>query len=128
MEHINAPTAAAANLPFSLAVRAGDTLHVSGNLGNVPGKWELVPGGIEAESRQTMESIGAVLKLAGLGYDDIVKCTVYLADLKEWPAFNKVYVEYFKPGRFPARTAIGVKELIMGARVEVECTAYAGKK
>ena len=125
MDFLNAN--AMTNMPFSQAVRVGDTLYVSGHLGNVPGKFELVPGGIAAESRQTMEALGATLKLAGARFDDVVKCVVYLADLKEWGAFNAVYTEYFKPGRFPARTAVGVKELVMGARVEVECWAYLGK-
>jgi reactive intermediate/imine deaminase len=125
MEFLNSE--AIANMPFSQAVRAGDTLYLSGHLGNVPGKFALVPGGIAAESRQTMEAIGATLKLAGAGFDDIVKCVVYLADLEEWGAFNKVYTEYFQAGRFPARTAVGVKALVMGARVEVECWAFIGK-
>ncbi|HJW41541.1 MAG TPA: RidA family protein [Rhizomicrobium sp.] len=115
--------AGAANLPFSQAVRAGGTLYLSGCIGNAAGKMELVPGGIEAESRQMMENIGAVLKQAGSGFDRIVKCTVYLADMAEWGAFNKVYVTYFKAGRFPARTAIGAHQLILGARVEMECVA-----
>jgi reactive intermediate/imine deaminase len=127
MEHFNAETTKVANMPFSQAVRAGDTLYLSGHVGNLPGKFELVPGGIVAESRQTMEGIGETLKLAGAEFDDIVKCVVYLADLGEWGAFNTVYTEYFQPGRFPARTAVGVKELIMGARVEVECWAWLGK-
>jgi reactive intermediate/imine deaminase len=125
MEFINSDTAS--NLPFSPAVRVGDVLFVSGHVGNVPGKWELVPGGIEAEARQTMNAIGDTLKLAGLAFDDVAKCVVYLADLKEWGAFNKVYTEYFKPGHFPARTAVEVKGLVMGARVEVECWANARK-
>ncbi len=128
MEFITSESAQAANLPFSLAVRVGDVLYLSGAVGNVDGKFELVPGGIEAESKKTMESIGNVLRLAGASYDDIFKCVVYLADMSEWGAFNKVYTPYFKPGRFPARTAIAARELIMGARVEVECWAYGGKK
>ena len=83
----------------------------------------LVPGGIEAESRQMMANIAAVLKEAGSGFERLVKCTVYLADMAEWGAFNKVYVPYFEPGRFPARTAIGAHQLILGARIEMECVA-----
>ncbi|MEJ0044018.1 MAG: RidA family protein [Rhizomicrobium sp.] len=124
IEFVNAASQAA-NLPFSQAVRAGGTVYLSGCIGNLPGKMALVPGGIEAESRQTMENIGAVLKEAGLGYENIVKCVVYLADMAEWGAFNAVYVPYFKAGRFPARTAIGAHQLILGARVEMECVAAA---
>jgi enamine deaminase RidA (YjgF/YER057c/UK114 family) len=87
---------------------------------------ELAPGGIEAESRQMMENIAAVLREAGLGFEHVLKCVVYLADMAEWGAFNKVYVPYFKPGRLPARTAIGAHQLIPNARVEMECVATAG--
>lgn len=127
MEFFSSEETKAAHLPFSQAVRVGDVLFVSGHLGNVPGKWELVPGGIEAEARQTMKAIGDTLRLAGLSFDDVAKCVVYLADLKEWGAFNNVYAEYFKSGRFPARTAVEVKGLVMGARVEVECWANAAR-
>ena len=126
-EVINSAAFQAANLPFSQAVRVGETVYLSGCIGNVAGRMELAPGGIEAESRAMMENIGAVLKDAGLGFEHIVKCTVYLADMAEWGAFNKVYVPYFKPGRFPARTAIGAHQLILNARVEMECVAHAGR-
>lgn len=122
-EFINSDAAKAANLPFSQAVRSGNTLYLSGAIGNLAGKMELVPGGIEAESRQMMENIAAVLKEAGWSFDRVVKCVVYLADMAEWGSFNKVYVPYFKQGRFPARTAIGAHQLILGARVEMECWA-----
>jgi reactive intermediate/imine deaminase len=125
-EFINSDAAKAANLPFSQAVRVGDMLFLSGAIGNIAGKMELVPGGIEAESRQMMANIAAVLKEAGLGFDHVVKAVVYLADMAEWSAFNKVYVPHFQPGRYPARTAIGAHQLILGARVEMECWAAAG--
>jgi reactive intermediate/imine deaminase len=126
IDFINSDAHHAANLPFSQAVRSGNMLFLSGCIGNVAGKMALVPGGIEAESRQMMENIGAVLKEAGSDFAQIVKCVVYLADMAEWPAFNKVYVPYFAAGRFPARTAIGVHRLILGARVEMECWAESG--
>lgn len=122
-DYINSAASRAAGLPFSQAVRGGGLIFLSGCIGNVAGKMELVPGGIEAESRQMMENIGAVLKEAGSGWDRMVKCVVYLADMAEWGAFNGVYVPYFKDGRFPARTAVGVSQLILGARVEMECWA-----
>ena len=124
-EFINSEAAKAANLPFSQAVRAGNTLYLSGAIGNIDGKMELAPGGIEAESRQMMANIAATLKQAGLGFEHVVKAVVYLADMAEWGAFNKVYVPYFQPGRYPARTAIGAHQLILGARVEMECWADA---
>jgi 2-iminobutanoate/2-iminopropanoate deaminase len=125
LEFVNPAGAAAANLPFSQAVRAGGVLYLSGAIGNVPRKMELVPGGIAAESRQMMENIAAVLKAAGSGFDRVAKCVVYLADMAEWGTFNGVYVPYFAAGRFPARTAIGAHQLILGARVEMECWADA---
>lgn len=128
MQFINSPAAKAAKLPFSQAVRVGDVLYLSGCLGNVPGKMELVPGGMEAEARQTMENVGAVLKENGLTFDDIFKCTVMLADMSKWADFNKVYLSYFKPDRLPARSAFGANGLALGAQVELECTAYIGRK
>ena len=116
-----------ANLPFSDAVKVGDFFYLSGALGNVPGKMEIVPGGIEAETRQTMQNIARTLEQNGLSFDNIFKCTVFLADMSQWPMFNKVYLEYFKPDRLPARSAFGVTALALGALVELECVAYAGK-
>jgi 2-iminobutanoate/2-iminopropanoate deaminase len=124
----NSPAAAAAKYPFSQAVRVGDILYVSGNIGNLDGTTQLAPGGIEAESRQTMENIGAILKANDLSFDDVFKCTVMITDMAKWGSFNTVYVTYFKPGRLPARSAIGANGLAFGAQVELECWAYAGKK
>ena len=117
-----------ASLPFSDAVRIGDVMYFSGALGNVPGKMELVPGGIEAETRQMFDNIARALEQCDLSFGDVFKCQVFLADMKEWPAFNKIYVEYFKPERLPARSALGVNGLALGARVEMEIAAFAGAK
>ncbi|MGL4541183.1 MAG: RidA family protein [Polymorphobacter sp.] len=114
-------------LPFSESVQAGDTLYLAGQIGAVPGQRAVVPGGIEAESKQAMDNIGAVLARRGLGYGDLVKCTVMLADMADWPAFNGVYAGYFKAGGFPARSAFGSNGLAYGAKVEVECIAYNPK-
>lgn len=122
------PEAKAAGLPFSLAVRVGDVLYLSGALGNVPGKMELVPGGLEAETRQTMANIAAVLKAHGLAFDDVFKCTVMLADMNDWAAFNRMYLSYFKPDRLPARSAFSAASLALGARIELECWAWAGER
>ena len=123
-EFLRAPRAAELALPFSEAVRAGDFLFLSGQLGNVPGKLELVPGGIGPEATQTMENIKAILERHGSSLEAVVKCTVFLADIAEWPAFNAVYRTYFSE-RFPARSALAASGLALGARVEVECIAYA---
>ena len=128
VDFYTSPDAAPAKLPFSQAVRVGDVLYLSGALGNAPGTREVVPGGIEAETRRTMENIAAVLGAHGLTFDDVFKCTVMLADMAEWEAFNKIYVTYFKPDRLPARSAFGTNGLARNARVELECLAYAGKK
>ena len=108
-------------LPFSEAVRAGDLLFLSGKLGT-DASGQVVPGGIAAETRQTMENIKAALERYGSSFDRVVKATVMLADMAEWAEMNSVYVTYFK-GRLPARSAMGVNGLARGARVEIECIA-----
>jgi 2-iminobutanoate/2-iminopropanoate deaminase len=123
VEHIGKPMLGEQRLPFSSAVRVGDLMFLSGQLGiGTEGK---LPAGMEAQAKQTMENIGAVLKEQGLGFDDLVKCTVMLDDMADWPAFNKVYVTYFSDGKFPARSAFGADGLALGALVELECIAYA---
>jgi reactive intermediate/imine deaminase len=109
-------------LPFSDAVRVGNTLYLSGQVGVVPGKMKLVGGGIAAESRQALENIRTVLEANGYALGDVVKCTVMLADMSEWGDFNEVYKTVFKPP-YPARSAFGASGLALGAAVEVECIA-----
>lgn len=126
VEYIGEPSINGQRLPFSDAVRVGDMLYLSGQLGNKPDG--TLPAGIEAQARQTMGNIGAVLKRSNLGFGDVVKCTVMLDNMADWPAFNKVYVTYFPDGKFPARSAFGADGLALGALLEVECWAYAGKR
>ena len=128
MELINSPQAKALGWPFSQAARVGDVLYLSGVLGNVPGQKHLVPGGIEAETRQTMENIGAVLRENGLGFADVFKCTVMLADMSKWEDINKVYVTYFDADKMPSRSAFCGNGLALGAQVELECWAYIGRR
>ena len=126
VEHYGSPTLNGQRLPFSRAVRVGDILYLSGAIGRgADGK---PPEGIEAQTRATMDDIGETLKLAGLGYKDLFHCTVFLSDMKNWADFNKVYVTYFPDGPLPARSAVGVNGLALGALMEIECQAYAGKK
>ncbi|HEY6641606.1 RidA family protein [Povalibacter sp.] len=120
-EFLNTPESLARNLPFSEAVRAGDFMFLAGQIGDKDGK--VVPGGIAAEARQTLQHIKDVLERNGSSLGDVVKCTVFLADIAEWPAFNTVYREFFKQP-FPARSAFAASGLAMNARVEVECIAY----
>jgi 2-iminobutanoate/2-iminopropanoate deaminase len=126
IQHYGEPTLNGQPLPFSEAVRVGDILYLSGQLGRgADGK---LPDGIEAQTRQTLENIGATLKLAGLGYEDVFHCTAMLSDMKLWPDFNKVYMSFFPAGKRPARSAFGTSGLALGALVELECQAYAGTK
>jgi len=111
--------------PFSDAVQVGNILYLSGQIGSTPDGKGLVPGGMEAETRQVMENIGAALKAHGRSFDDVFKCTAMLADMRQWGDFNKIYVTYFKPDRLPARSALGANGLALGAAVEVECWATA---
>ena len=113
-------------LPFSEAVSVGGMLYLSGEIGlDAAGK--LVPGGIKAETKQVMDNIGANLARHGSSFDQVVQCTVALADIAEWPAFNEVYRGYFKQ-HFPSRMAFATTALALGARVEVQCNAAATPK
>jgi 2-iminobutanoate/2-iminopropanoate deaminase len=109
-------------LPFSDAVRVGDMLYLSGKIGNIPGTPQLAEGGIAGETRQALENIKAALEKYGSSMDEVVKCTVFLADIAEWGAMNEVYKTYF-PVNPPARSALGASGLALGARVEIECLA-----
>ncbi|MUG92638.1 RidA family protein [Scytonema sp. UIC 10036] len=111
------------NLPFPEAVRVGNMLYLSGVIGNIPGAKELVPGGVAAETKQTMENIKRVLERYGSSLNQVVKVTVILADIKEWNAVNEVYITYFSKDRLPARTAFEASKLILDAHVEMECIA-----
>ena len=111
--------------PFSPAVRVGSMLYLAGQLGN-DGPGTLVKGGIEAETRQAMRNIADVLAKTGSSMDRVVKCTAFLADMKEWPAMNEVYRTFF-PGNKPARSAFGATGLALNARVEIECIAVVGR-
>lgn len=112
-------------LPFSAAVRVGNVLYLSGQMGTIEGKLELVEGGIEAETRQTLANMKAILERHGSSLDRVVKCTVMMADMSEWPAMNAIYVEHF-PHHLPARSAFGASALALGGRVEIECIATVG--
>jgi 2-iminobutanoate/2-iminopropanoate deaminase len=116
-----------ATLPFSEAVRDGDLLFVSGQIGNRPGTLELAPGGMRAEAAQALENVRAIVERHGSKMSQVVKCTVFLADMKEWGDFNDVYRKAF-PGKLPARSALGANGLALGARVEVECIAHVSEE
>jgi len=122
VEFLNSGKILPKDLPFSEAVRVGNLLFLSGQIGNTPGSLKLVSGGIRPEAKQVMENISTTLNANGYTIDDLVKCTVILADISEWSAFNEVYRTFFTK-HFPARTAIGASGLALAARVEVECIA-----
>ena len=112
--------------PFTPAVRVGNLLFLSGQIGTTAdAAGGLVTGGIEAETRQTMENIKDVLTRSGSSLDQVVKCTVMLADMSEWARMNTVYTTFF-PNHKPARSAFGATALALGARVEIECIAVIG--
>lgn len=112
------------DLPFSDAVRVGDMVFFSGKIGNLPGSRELAPGGIAGQTRQTLDNLKAAADRAGVSMDRMIKCTVFLADMADWPAMNEVYTTYFT--NKPARSALGASGLALGALVEIECIGVAG--
>ena len=119
VEYLDPP--GAEGRPFTEAVRVGNMLYLSGKIGSVPGQG-LVEGGIQPETRQVMENIKDALERYGSSMNQVVKCTVFLADIAEWSAMNEVYVTFF-PEHRPARSALGSSGLAIGARVEIECMA-----
>jgi len=124
--YLTSPETRALHRPFSDATEVGGVLYLSGQIGAAPGEDHVVAGGLAAETRQVMDNIGAVLKRRGLTYDSVFKCTVMIADMNQWGAFNSVYVTYFKPDRLPARSAFGANGLAKGRRWELECWANTG--
>lgn len=110
---------------YSQAVRAGDTLYLSGQIPLHPGTMELIEGDIRAQTHQVFANLAAVAAAAGGGLNDVVKLTVYLADIRDFPIINEVMSEYFsKP--YPARAALGVAALPKGAGVEIEAIMHLG--
>ena len=122
VEYLPAPSVGDRAAPFSSAVRVGDTLYMSGAIGIAPDG--TLPATFEGQATQTMDNIGAVLTRAGLGWGDVVKCTVMLDNMADWPKFNAIYVPYFPAGKLPARSAFGADGLALGAMLEVECLAH----
>src|SRR5437870_10861796 len=114
-------------LPFSSAVRVGDLLFLSGQIGNVPGTRRLADGGIAGQTRQVLENIKAVLAFAGSSLDRAVKCTVFLADIQDFAAMNAVYATYF-PKDPPARSTVAASGLAGGARVDPSGNTWRDRK
>lgn len=125
VEHLRSEAVLAPELPFSDGVRVGDLVMLSGQIGIRPGTLELVPGGIEPETRQTFENVRLILERHGLHLGDIVRVQIMLADMADWPRFNAIYREFFSEP-WPARSAFGANGLALGARVEIE--VFAAKR
>ena len=119
---IATPLAPAAIGPYSQAVEAGNTLYVSGQLPINPATGQFAEGGVKELTAQSLTNMKAILEAAGMSFDNVVKTTVFLADMADFAEMNVVYAEYFQ-APFPARSAVAVKTLPKGARVEIECIA-----
>ena len=122
IEYYQSEEMASLGLPFSDAVRVDNMLYLFGVIGMIPGKLELVEGGLQAQTRQIMENISRVLKANGSSLDKAIKFTVFIDDIDRWSEFNEVYIEYF-PNQKPARSPLGADGLALNALVEVECIA-----
>lgn len=119
---IKTPLAPAAIGPYSQAVMVGDTLYCSGQIAIDPKTGHLKALGIEVQTEQVLENLGAVLRAAGLDYRHVVRCTVYLADINDYAQVNEIYSRYFSDEP-PAREAVQVAGLPRGALVEISCVA-----
>ena len=121
---INAP-GAPPGLPFSSAVRIGNVLYLSGQIGVLPGTRQLADTGVAGQTRQVFENMKAVLTYAGSSLERVFKCTVFLSNIADYAKMNEVYATYF-PKDPPARSTVAGSGLALGARVEIECTATVG--
>lgn len=114
---------------FSEMVMVGDTIYLSGKMGEgPPPHYLIVPGGIEPQTRQAMENIRSSLSKVGATMNDVVKCTVFLTDMADWVSMNEVYVSFFSKGRVPARSAVEVSDLAGHGKIEIECIAVRSKR
>jgi len=125
LQVIKDPNSAAPIGPYSQAIKASGFVFVAGEKGIDPATGKIVEGGIQAETRRTLENIKGILAAAGAGMDDVVATTVYMVDLGDFEAMNQVYAEYFKKNP-PGRTTVGVTSLPAGAAIEITATAYVG--
>jgi 2-iminobutanoate/2-iminopropanoate deaminase len=122
---ISTDAAPAAAGPYSQAIRAGELIFTAGQLGIDAASGELVSDEVRGQAERALENLAAILDAAGSGLDRLVKVTVFLADIGDWPAVNEVYGRIV-PEPYPARSAFAVKDLPKGARVEIEAVAMAG--
>jgi 2-iminobutanoate/2-iminopropanoate deaminase len=118
----NAPRAIG---PYSQAIRAGQLLFVSGQIPLDPATGQIVAGDVAAQTRRVLDNVGAVLSAAGRSFHDVVRTTIFLADMNDFAAVNDVYGQYFSPP-YPARATVQVARLPKDARVEIDVIASAG--
>lgn len=121
-EVINTPEAPAAIGPYSQAIKIGNVIYCSGQLGLNPVTGDLVGGDIQIETRQVLKNLGAVLRAGGMNYKDVVSASVFLTNLDDYKVVNEVYEEFFRDSK-PARAAVQVARLPRNARIEISCTA-----
>lgn len=122
VKYINSQANIDSGYPFSEAVIVDNIAYLSGKVGRLP-SGELIQGGIEAETLQTLKNIESVLQKINLSKDDIFKCTCMLVDIKDWPKMSKVYKSFFNREKLPARSAFAGSGLALNAKVEIECLA-----
>jgi 2-iminobutanoate/2-iminopropanoate deaminase len=121
-EVINTPDAPAAIGPYSQAIKIGNAIYCSGQLGLNPVTGDLAGGDIQNETRQVLKNLGAVLRAGGMDYKDVVSASVFLTNLDDYKVVNEVYEEFFHDSK-PARAAVQVARLPRNARIEISCTA-----
>lgn len=122
---ISTPNAPGAIGPYSQAIRAGDFLYLSGQIGLDPATGQVVPGGVAEQTHQVMKNLAAVLVAAGASFGQVVKTTVYLADMADFPVMNEIYGTYLSAPA-PARATIQAAALPRAVRVEIDVVAYLG--
>ena len=121
-EYLTSPATTVLNRPFSEAVRVGNMLYLSGFTGRIPGTNTVVPGGIQAETKQVMENIKGILEASGVNLNHVVKTTVFLKDMSDFATMNEVYAKSFAAAP-PARSTVQVARLPKDALVEIEVIA-----
>jgi len=122
---IQTKDAPAAIGPYSQAVRVGDTVYLSGQIGLDPRTMQLADGGLEAQAHRVFRNLEAVAKAAGLGFEHAVRMTIYLTDLADFPKVNEIQTQYLREP-YPARATVGVSQLPRGALVEIDLVLHVG--
>ncbi len=126
MEAIHTSGAPDAVAPYSQAIRHGGLLYSCGQIALDPSTGKLVDGDVEAQAHQALTNLRAVVEAGGSSMDKVIKTTVYLVDMADYPKVNAVYLQYFPEGPRPARSAVAVAGLPLGALIEIDCIAACG--